>query len=321
MFPHEGNPHATECLLRTDGRQPSVTSTLILAMLMTTAAATPPAASAADPDPAATCRPLKVVPPDTSVDNPDGSRWNRVVLLAAPRIASGDTEAVSQVIRQRVSQFTLALLATVRKTTGPAGGTRHELAELGVGYAVPMDGRLTIVATDNPPPSAGIDFLGRQILAENGRTLANLTCVGTSDTAQVFDAEAILFRRGTHLDFLMRHFVWVEPVSGQCSACVWLLTRRADGSLVVVEEPIHWISPGTREDRAVHVDSSEFLFGIPTKRSLALVDIPPGQALEWSPGLRAIAAEKHYPLQALQTLAVALDHSLQTLRAPQSADR
>jgi hypothetical protein len=291
-----------------------VSTALILAVLTMAAAATPPAANAADP--AATCHPLNTVAPGTAVDNPAGPRWNRVVLLAVPRIASGDTEAVSQAFRQRVSQFTLALLATVRQTAGPTGGTRYELAEIGAGYAVPVDGRLSIVAADAPPSSAGIDFIGRQILAENGRNLAGLYCVGNSNTAQVFDAEAVLLRQGTHRDFLMRHFIWVEPASGQCSACVWLLARNAAGSLVVVEESIRWIRPGTREDRAVHVDSSEFRLGFPTKRSFALVDMPPGQAVDWSPGLRAIAAEKYYSLQGLQSLAVALDQSLQPLRSP-----
>jgi hypothetical protein len=317
MFPHARNPQATECLGRNGGGWAGVSPAVIVTMLVLMLPLQPPAAGAAEP--AAACQPLQLVPPGTSVHNPAGSRWNRVVLLAAPRIASGDAESVSHAIRQRVSQFTLALLATVRQTAGATGERRHELAELGVGYAVPVDGRLTVVAADDPPANAGIDFIGRQILAENGRSLAGLTCVGSSGTVRVFDAEAILFRSGTHQDFLMRHFVWVEPVSGQCSACVWLLSRNAAGGLMVVEEPIRWLVPGTREDRAIHVDSSEFLLGIPTKRSFALVDMPPGQPLAWSSGLRDVAAEKHYSPQGLQSLTVALDRGLQTLREPRLA--
>jgi hypothetical protein len=90
-----------------------VSPAVIVTMLVLMLPLQPPAAGAAEP--AAACQPLQLVPPGTSVHNPAGSRWNRVVLLAAPRIASGDAESVSHAIRQRVSQFTLALLATGRQ--------------------------------------------------------------------------------------------------------------------------------------------------------------------------------------------------------------
>ena len=319
MFPHAKNPQVTEWFVRIGGGVMAVAPAVIVATLVLMPPSPPLAAVGAEPTVA--CQPLQIVPPGTAVHNPTGSRWNRVVLLAAPRIGSGDTESVSQAIRQRVSHFTLALLATVRQTAGPGDERRHELVELGVGYAVPVDGRLTVVAADDPPENAGIDFIGRHILAENGRSLAGLTCIGSSGTVRVFDAEAILWRSGSHQDFLMRHFVWVEPASGQCSACVWLLSRDAAGGLMVVEEPIRWLAPDTREDRLIHVDASEFLLGIPTKRSFALVNLPPGQPLGWTAGLRDVAAENHYSVQGLQSLAVALDRGLQSLREPGRADR
>lgn len=319
MVPHEGNPQLTDCRLRTDGQRTGVTSAVMLAGLLMTAVLPPWAVEAADPE--AGCHPIETVPPGTLVDNPAGTRWNRVLLLAVPRIARGDTEAVAQAVRERVSRFTLVLLATVRQTGGPAGQARHELAGLGVGYAVPVDGRLTVVAADDLRGAAGIDFIGQLILAENGRNLAGLTCVGSSDTVQVFDAEAILFREGAHRDYFLRHFIWVEPASGRCSTCIWLLSRNAAGSLAVVEEPIRWIRPGTREDRVIHVDASRFLLGVPTRRAFALIDMPPGQALDWSPSLRGIAAEKRYTPEGLRSLALALDQSLETLRTPHRADR
>ena len=51
--------------------------------------------------------------------------------------------------------------------------------------------------------------------------------------------------------------------------------RRADGGLDVVDVPPRWIPPGTREDRAIHVDAGEFALGLPTKRAFALVDMLP----------------------------------------------
>ena len=263
-------------------------------------------------------RPLPIVPAGTPVDDAAAPRWNRTILLATPRLASGDTDALSPAIQKRVSSFTLAVLATVSRNAGPSGA-RHTLGELGAGYAVPVDGRLTIVATDDPPARAGIDFIGRQILAQNGRALAGLTCVGTTDTMQVFDAEAVLHRDGGHRDFLVRHFIWVDQDSGQCSACVWVLAKESDGGLRVIDEPLRWLSPGTREDRVIHVDAGEFMLGVPTKRAFGLVDLPPGRDLPWSQGLREVAASATYSPEAVGALAVELDRQLQPLRLPQQA--
>jgi hypothetical protein len=278
---------------------------VLLAALGGPAAGQPPAAT----------RPLPLVPAGTPVGDRDAARWNRLILAAAPRIAAGDTTAVAQAVRDRLGQFTLVVLATVRPIAGPDGGPRHRIDEVGVGYAVPVAGVLTVVDTDNPPAAAGIDFLGRQILAQNGKGLEGLRAAGESETVQVFDAESLLVRDGRHADFLTRHFVWVDPASGDCSACVWLLARRTDGSLAVADDPPRWIAPGTREDRVIHVDADEFLLGVPTKRAFALVDLPPGQPLAWSPALRAAAAERRYDPAAVRGLAIEVDRSLGPLRA------
>lgn len=259
-------------------------------------------------------RPLASVTPGTPAADSGADRWNRLVLAAVPRIATGDTDSVPQMVRDNLPRFTLVVMATVRAAAGPGGAVRHELAEVGAGYALPVAGRLTVVDTEAPPPEAGLDFLGRTVLAQNGRALSGLSSVGASETIRVFDAESILVAEGRHRDYLMRHFVWVEPASGHCSTCVWLLGRRPDGTLDVVDVPPRWIPPGTREDRAIHVDAGEFALGLPTKRAFALVDMPPGPALPWSPGLRTAAAAPACTPEVLRTLAVELDRGLEALR-------
>ena len=273
-------------------------------------------AIAADPTiaPPQASRPLPLVPPGTPVGDAAAARWNRVVLSAVPRIAAGDTGAVPQWIRDRMPGFTLVVLATVRSAAGADGRQRHDLLEIGAGYAVPVAGRLTVVDTEAPPADAGVDFLGRQILSQNGKALTGLARVGGTDTVQVFDAESLLLRDGRHEDFLMRHFVWADPATGQCSTCVWLLARREDGSLAVVDEPPRWVPAGTREDRGIHVDQNEFLLGVPTKRAFALLDLPPGRRLAWSPALRSQAAAATCPPETVTALAAELDRSLQALR-------
>jgi len=272
-------------------------------------------ARAAAADVVAAAGPLPIVPSGTPVADRSAARWNRLILAAAPRIAAGDVESIPLGVRERLGRLTLVLMATVRAVAGAGGGPRHELDDLGAGYALPVAGRLTVVDTEHPPPEAGLDFLGRQILSQNGKSLVGLHCVGATDTMRVFDAESILFRDGRHGDFVMRHFVWVDPASGECSACVWLLAKRSDGGLDVVEDPPRWIASGTHEDRAIHVDANEFMLGIPTRRSFALLDLPPGKPLRWSPALKAAAASQAWPAATVASLAHEIDRGLAPLRA------
>jgi hypothetical protein len=255
--------------------------------------------------------PLPVIPPGTIVDEPTAARFNRVILLAVSRIARGDTESVPLTIRERVPLFTLALLATVvpGREHHP-----HRLVEIGAGYALPIDGQLTVVSANSPPAKANLDFMGRQVLFENGRNLSALTCVVATDTLQVVDVEAIVWRDGRHADVVMRHFIWVDPTTGECSACVWLLEEDAAGGWRATADRPRWVRPGTREDRAIHVDAGKFFLGIPTREAFALVDLPPGEPIEWSDSLRAIAAAPAYAPADVTRLAAEINASLETLR-------
>jgi len=260
---------------------------------------------------------LPRVPPGTVAVAPTAARFNRVVYLAASRIASGDADAVPAMIASRVPLFTLALLATVGRIENAEGQPLHQLLEVGAGYAVPLAGQLTVIDPDAPPAAAGIDMIGRQVLAANGRHLAELRRIGANGTMQVIDVDSLFLRGGRHSPLIMRHFIWVEPASGHCSSCVWLLASTADAGFAPTADPPRWLREGTRDDRAIHVDAGEFFLGMPTKDAFALTDLPPGTDLAWSAELRQAAAATHYAEPELRRLAAAINQALQPL--PDSA--
>ncbi len=267
-------------------------------------------AYAAEPAPIA----LPRVPPGTVAIAPTAARFNRVVYLAASQIASGDADAVPAMITSRVPLFTLALLATVGRINNAAGQPVHRLLEVGAGYAVPLAGQLTVIDPDAPPAAAGIDMIGRQVLAANGRHLAELRRVGANGTMQVVDVDSLFLRGGRHTPLVMRHFIWVEPASGRCSCCVWLLARAANRSLQPTTDPPRWLQEGTRDNRAIHVDADEFFLGMPTKDAFALTDLPPGTDLVWSAALQQAASTAEYTEPDLQRLAEVINQALQPLR-------
>jgi len=271
-------------------------------------------------------RPMSVIEAGTVVDDPDRDRWNRIVLLATPRFTSGDTGDVSESIKEAVTGFTFAILATVRpvETSIPVAdqtAPRHELVEVGIGHCMRVNDRLTVVAPDATMAGLSLDFLGRQVLNAKQKSLGEIVCVGHHATAFVFDAPSLMLRSDEHEEFIVRHLVRIDPQSGTCSTCAWLVSNDDDGSLEPVDEPLRIIDGGTREERPIHVDGRRFTFGLPTKRAFAVEDLPPGRRVDWSRSLRNAADSPTYSDEALDRLVTELDTAVASLRTLRSAER
>ena len=269
-------------------------------------------------------RPMAVIEAGTVVDDPDRDRWNRIVLLATPRFASGDTDDVSESIREAVAGFPFAILATARPVEASiAEGTapRYKLVEVGVGYCMRVNDRLTVVAPDASMDGFAPDFLGRQVLNAKQKSLGEILSVGSHGLAVVFDAPALMLRDDEHEEFIVRHLVRIDPESGTCSTCAWLVKIENDGTRKPVDEPLRMIDGGTREERPIHVDGRRFTFGLPTKRAFAVEDLPPGRRVDWSSSLRAAADAATYTEEELDRLVTELDTAVASLRTLRSAER
>ncbi|MEI8080580.1 MAG: cell division protein FtsZ, partial [Actinomycetes bacterium] len=114
---------------------------------------------------------VTVIAAGTMVDEPERDRWNRIVLLATPRFTSGDTADVSESITNAVSQFTFTILATVRPTADATEPATYDLVEVGIGYSVPVNGQLAVIAPDAQFPGVPLDFMGRQVLSAEQKSL------------------------------------------------------------------------------------------------------------------------------------------------------
>ncbi len=296
----------------------------LAARLLTAAACllSPTTAAAAPPTPAP--QPMPVIEAGTAVDDPARDRWNRIVLLATPRFKSGDTEAVSDSIRKTVTGFTFVVLATVKPVPAATDGgkaLRHELVEVGIGYSMLVKDRLTVIAPDARLEGLALDFLGRQILSAKQKSLADIACVGKHGTAVAFDTPTLMLRGDDHEELFVRHLVRIDPATGGCTTCAWMVAPAAEGGTVPVEEPLRIIEGGTREERPIHVDGSRFTFGFPTKQAFAVEDLPPGRRVDWSASLRTAAQEPTYSETGLERLTKELDTAIASLRTLRSAER
>jgi hypothetical protein len=255
--------------------------------------------------------PILIITPGTIVGNQQAASWNRVVLLATPSIASGDTAKLSDAIRAAISSLTLTILATVKSEPDEAGQTAFRLEEVGIGYSTAINNKLTIVSTDSASKlGAQLGFYGRQMLSENGKLLANVRLILRTTTLAVFDTPAIMLRDGQHKEFVTRHLLWLDPRTGKMAMAVWLLSSVDEGQLAVAEKKLRVVAAGTREDRKIHVDGRSFFLGIPTTRSFALEDLPPGADFAWTEAAKELAAKKAYHTKELDELANALNQML-----------
>ena len=114
---------------------------------------------------------LPIVAAGTVVGSEQATDWNRVILLATPRIASGDVTKLSESVRAAVSKLTLTILATVKREAAGDGTDAYRLAEVGVAYSTTINQRLMTVSSDSAfRLGARLDFYTRQMLSENEKT-------------------------------------------------------------------------------------------------------------------------------------------------------
>ncbi|MFN3189806.1 MAG: hypothetical protein ACE361_04730 [Aureliella sp.] len=248
------------------------------------------------------------IPAGTLVEDPSAERWNQAVLLARPRIASGDVESLPKSVRDAVSSFVLTILATVARDEL---SNNYVLKEVGAGYSTYIDGKLTVITSDSQKRlGAGLGFVGGRMLAMNEEQLETALIVARTSNVFVFDAPSLMLQSGEHRPMVTRHFIWVDASSGKLTTLVWLIEgdeqRRRPS-----QDAIRGFPAGLKEDRKIHVDKSEFLLGgIPTDAAFALESLPPGQAVEWSRAATELAALPAYSREQLQKLSDELNRCI-----------
>jgi hypothetical protein len=255
---------------------------------------------------------LPIVAAGTVVGSEQATDWNRVILLATPRIASGDVTKLSESVRAAVSKLTLTILATVKREAAGDGTDAYRLAEVGVAYSTTINQRLMTVSSDSAfRLGARLDFYTRQMLSENEKQIANLKLAVRTSTLVIFDAPAIMFRDGQHKDFTTRHLIWVDSKTGKLAVVIWLLTPAdKNGGVQLAERTLRVVAPGTKEDRKIHVDGRSFFLGIPSERAFALEDLPPGTDIVWTAEAKSLATLMTYDSSELNQFATALNQML-----------
>ncbi len=255
------------------------------------------------------------IPAGTVVTDSGAKTWNRVVLLAKPRIVSGSVESLNESIRDAVSSFSLTMMARVNKKDGA-----FQLDDVGLGYSVPIKSHPTVIDSDSVERlGVSLGFIQRQVLGQHETRLATTRVIVRTSTLLIFDVPAIFFRDGKHRDFVARHLVWIDPASGRAAMATWLMVRRQDGRLVIASDPPRVVSAATKEDRRIHVDGDQFFLGIPGEHAFALEELPPGEDLNWTDALKRLATRSTYDADSLGKLSREINRLVRADAEPAAA--
>lgn len=267
--------------------------------------------------------PIRLIEPGTRVvESTDESVWNRQVLVASPRINSGDVSAVSGTIRDAATKCSLTIMAGVKVLSDPANreGQRYELLQIGVGYSADGPAGRIIVSSDKASElGVTLGFIGRQILRTNEQQLHSVSVIAKNSQVAVFDAPSVMFRNGKHRRYLTRHLVYVDRQSGEGATMCWLLVpppvddngAEDDKSMAIINTPIRITKWGTYETRDIHVDEDEFNFlGVPGELAFALEDLPPGLEIAWTKRAARFAGRTRFTQTQIDELSDALNQAM-----------
>ncbi|MCO8124270.1 hypothetical protein NHH03_21185 [Stieleria sp. TO1_6] len=262
---------------------------------------------------------LTVIPAGTQVEvESSKARWNRLLLIATPKLDSGEIESINASIRNAATTCSLTLMATViarpPDAAQPSAKPQYELVEVGVGYGVATNRGTMIVSSDTVAQQTGeLGFFARRMLSHNEQQLRSVREVARTKDAVVFDAPSVFSLHGTHRKCLTRHLVALDRSTGQGWLYCWLLLPVSDDTAEshrIVDHPIRATRWGTQETRSIHVDANEFNFlGVPSELAMALVDLPPGTDIPWAEETTKLAGRRRLTASQLQRLAERLTES------------
>ncbi len=258
--------------------------------------------------------PIAVVDPGTRVeDESEAVSWNRKILVASPKINSGDVDSLSGSIRDAATKCALTIMARVDKSDSHG---QYELKQIGVGYSVEGPaGRIIISSETASDLDVPLGFIARQVLKTNERQLADVSLIAQSPALAMFDAPSVMLRNGQHREYLTRHLVYLDQVSGEGGLVTWLLVPPSDEEhpMAIINQPMRVTKWNTNETRRIHVDADEFNFlGVPGELAFALEDLPPGIDVAWTKRAARLAGKKAFTETELRELSDALREAMET---------
>lgn len=291
---------------------------------------------------------LTQVTKGTTLDGETIEGWTDRVLIAHPRVAAGDVDQITQLVKENAELLSFVLLARVERPAKPASPATPPslanesdasdadatpeptlppaiLADVGVGLAMKVGGRWQVVsgpATADPDliaakrPGPDLGFLSTQVLRTAARSLDDMRIVVRRTTLVIHDSPAVLKVGDQNTQAVVRSMIWVEPASGRLHHILWTLQRGMRDVWMPAWDQGVYLPVPTIEDRVLHVQADRFTLGIPSATAFGLNDLPPGYRFSLAGQLADLACRPEYDEATLAQLATQLIQRLRESVAP-----
>lgn len=282
--------------------------------------------------------------------------WTHRVLIAHPRIATGDIDKIGSVVKDNAELFSFVILARVERPRRdspaaavlsapspvdpdspspmdpsvaapdvPAGAQPPAvLADVGVGLATRVRGRLQVVS--GPPakpgtaaaasPGPDLGFISGQVLRTAAQSLDEMRIVARRTTLMLYDSPAVIRIADCNVDATVRALIWVEADSGRLHHMLWVMQRGRRQHWMPGLETGVYLAVPLVEDRMLHVEADRLTFGIPSATAIGLAKLPPGHRFSLAGELGDLACRTEYDESSLAKLATQLVAALRKTAPP-----
>jgi hypothetical protein len=259
-------------------------------------------------------RRLEHIPVGTVIGQEAPKDWTNLVLFATPTLSEEDVRDAPKMATHYVRMFKYTLLAKVVGTQEGAK-TAYKLQRVACGFAVDINGKETVADSKNTL-GAELGLYGRRILTESEALLdKEVLQVARTGTLMVLDDLSTMLSGRDHLKMTLRHAILVDPDTGRLSTFVWLLSKTASG-FEPAEKTLQLLPPNMHEARLLHVLRDRFTVGIPSPDAFALVRIPQGRAIPYTPDLQQAATAGSFTCDQVFALESALRAAAKSARSP-----
>jgi hypothetical protein len=254
-------------------------------------------------------RSLERIPIGTVIGRDAPKDWTNLILFATPTLTEEDLRDAPKMATHYAKMFKFTLLANVAGFKG-GGKATYQLQKVARGFAIDINGKETVIEGRNTL-GADLGIFGKSILAENEKILdKDVYQVARTATMLVFDAQSNMLFGKEHVKRIMRHAVLTDPDTGRVRTLVWLLAKGPSG-YVPAEKAIQLLPPNMQEARLLHVLKDKFTLGIPSPDAFALVRIPQGQPIAYTPELQQTATVAAFNRDQVFALELALRRATQ----------
>ena len=250
-------------------------------------------------------RPTKIkrIEPGTVIGNSAPTGWTYLLFKNQSSIGAGDMDAASDMLKKLASLFSSVMVANVVPNDSQ---TEYIFAEIGYGLYTQVGNENMIVSVATYKKlGAQLSLVQSMGLSQAESRLDQLSITARTESLVIVDANSTVLLNGKHQNTMVRHAILLNQQTGKVVTLVWFFypdDRRKAGEIL---SEMDCIEPNSLVDVVLHLDKSEFSFGLPTEKALAL------NKMMW--GTKQIALPQE--LQALGRLPVFNETALRQFEA------